>query len=212
MDDTITPAATQKLVGGALCLDFVNTVGAYNTDTPTEYVPTYAALVAWSTHAGILTELDAHHLLAQAAQCPRDSAATLHTAHELRAVLYRVFSAVAAGRAVPAADLAALNALLAPAMSHIQVMPNAAGYAWTWTDAPQVLDHMLWPIVRSAAELLVAGDLTRVRVCGGDRCGWLFLDTSKNRSRRWCDMQDCGNVAKVRRFRTRQHADHDHAE
>ncbi len=91
-------------------------------------------------------------------------------------------------------------------------MPTSAGYAWTWADDPNALDRMLWPLVRSAAELLVTGDLSRVRVCGGERCGWLFVDTSKNRSRRWCDMQDCGNVAKVRRFRTRQHAAHDHAD
>jgi predicted RNA-binding Zn ribbon-like protein len=90
-------------------------------------------------------------------------------------------------------------------------MPTATGYAWTWVDDGAAPDCMLWPIVRSAAELLVTGDLSGVRVCGGARCGWLFVDTSKNRSRRWCDMQDCGNVAKVRRFRTRQHQVQDHA-
>ena len=73
---------------------------------------------------------------------------------------------------------------------------------WTWTDE-DVLDRMLWPVVRSSAELLVEGDLTRVRQCHGEQCGWLFVDMTKNRSRRWCDMGDCGNLAKVRRFRSR---------
>jgi predicted RNA-binding Zn ribbon-like protein len=66
---------------------------------------------------------------------------------------------------------------------------------------------MLWHIADSAAEFLTTGDLTRLRECSGEDCGWLFEDTSKNRSRQWCDMRDCGNLAKVRRFRTRLHAE-----
>ena len=66
---------------------------------------------------------------------------------------------------------------------------------------------MLWPVARSAADLLTSDDLGRVRECAGERCNWLFIDRSKNHSRRWCDMQDCGNVAKVRRYRSRKQAD-----
>jgi predicted RNA-binding Zn ribbon-like protein len=62
---------------------------------------------------------------------------------------------------------------------------------------------MLWPVVRSAAELLTSDELGRVRECAADNCAWLFLDRSKNRSRRWCDMAVCGNRDKVRRFRQR---------
>lgn len=212
MDDTLTKAATHKLVGGALCLDFVNTLGAATSDQPTEYLPTYAALVVWSAHAGLLTPADAAHLIAHATQRPADGNTALQDAQRLRAVLHRVFVAVAQGTVPPAEDLALLNTLLAIAAGQTRVMPTSAGYAWTWADDPDALDRMLWPIVRSAAVLLVTGDLSRVRVCGGDRCGWLFVDTSKNRSRRWCDMQDCGNVAKVRRFRTRQHHAQDQAD
>jgi len=70
-------------------------------------------------------------------------------------------------------------------------------------DTETALDRMLWPIAQSAAEFLNAGDFSRLRECGGEECGWLFEDTSRNRSRQWCHMQDCGNLAKVRRFRTR---------
>ena len=212
MDDTLTKAATHKLVGGALCLDFVNTLGAATSDQPTEYLATYAALVGWSEHAGLLTHADATHLIAQATQRPADGRTALQDAQRLRVVLHRVFVAVAQGTQPPTEELALLSTRLATAAGQTRVMPTSAGYAWTWADDPDALDRMLWPIVRSAAELLVTGDLTRVRVCSGERCGWVFLDTSKNRSRRWCDMQDCGNVAKVRRFRTRQHAAHDHIE
>ncbi len=191
-----------------MCLDFVNTVGAITSDTPTEYLPDYAALVVWSMHAELLSDATAQHLLAVAAQQPAASASVVQHAHQLRALLHRVFGAVAKDEQVSAADLATFNSFVAGALAHMQVAPTGTGYTWTWADDRITLDRMLWPLVRSAAELLVTGDLSRVRVCGGERCGWLFVDTSKNRSRRWCDMQACGNVAKVRLFRTRQHEAH----
>jgi predicted RNA-binding Zn ribbon-like protein len=70
-------------------------------------------------------------------------------------------------------------------------------------DVP-ALDRMLWPLAHSAAELLASSERARVRLCEGEDCGWLFLDTSRNGARHWCDMKDCGNRAKVRRFRERQ--------
>jgi predicted RNA-binding Zn ribbon-like protein len=206
MDATATQAATLKLVSGELCLDFVNTVSGYNSEQPRDHLVSYAALVAWSRHAGILKEQEAQQLLAAAAQRPEDATATLRDAITLRDALHRIFAAVAHGVAAPAGDLATLNRAVATAMAQARIEHTADGYAWTWAEDEDVLDRMLWPIVRSATEVLVEGDLSRVHECSGERCGWLFLDTSKNRSRRWCDMQDCGNVAKVRRFRSRQQA------
>jgi predicted RNA-binding Zn ribbon-like protein len=63
---------------------------------------------------------------------------------------------------------------------------------------------MLWPIVDAAADLLVRGEPERIKTCGSATCGWLFLDLSRNRSRRWCDMKDCGNRAKARRHYARR--------
>jgi len=77
------------------------------------------------------------------------------------------------------------------------------GFKWEWIGREASLDRMLWSIAHSGAEFLIKGDLSRLRECGGEECGWLFEDTSRNRSRQWCHMQDCGNLAKVRRFRTR---------
>jgi predicted RNA-binding Zn ribbon-like protein len=158
MDDTLTKAATHKLVGGALCLDFVNTLGTATSDQPTEYLPTYAALVVWSEHAGLLTPADTAHLIAQATQRPADGRTALQNAQRLRAVLHHLFVAVAQGTVPPAEDLALLNTLLAIAAGQTRVMPTSAGYAWTWADDPNALDRMLWPVVRSAAEMLVTGD------------------------------------------------------
>jgi predicted RNA-binding Zn ribbon-like protein len=75
-------------------------------------------------------------------------------------------------------------------------------FSFTWQDLP-ALDQMLWPIVRSTADLLTSGELERVRQCPGEECGWLFLDASRSGRRQWCDMAECGNLAKVRRFRER---------
>jgi predicted RNA-binding Zn ribbon-like protein len=207
MDETTAQAAALKLVSGELCLDFINTLGSHTSDQPREYLPSYAALVAWSQHASILGAGEAQQLLAAAAQRPEDAQATLHQARTVRTALYRIFAATARGTTVPADDLATLNHAVAIAMTRARIKHTPDGYVWTWVDDPSALDRMLWPIVRSAAELLIAGDLSRVRECAGETCGWLFVDTSKNRSRRWCDMQDCGNVAKVRRFRSRQRTD-----
>ena len=206
MSATGTRAATLDLVGGRLCLDFANTVGAHDTDHPREHLTSYADLVAWSQHAGVLTTAQAQPLLRAGEDRPTAAAAVLARAIALREAIYRVFSAVAAGRAVEDADLGTLNGALAEALARSRIVATADGFAWGWTPSPDALDQMLWPVARSAAELLTEGELARVRECGGDGCGWLFLDLSRNHSRRWCDMQDCGNRAKARRHYQRRRA------
>jgi predicted RNA-binding Zn ribbon-like protein len=85
------------------------------------------------------------------------------------------------------------------------VLPTQPGFAWTWPDEEELdLARLLWPVARSAAELLTSPDRQLVRECLGDNCGWLFLDTSKNHRRTWCSMQGCGNRAKARRHYARR--------
>ena len=125
----------------------------------------------------------------------------------LREALYRVFSAVAAGAAGPAADLATLNEALADGFGHVRLAPDGDGYRWGWQIDPPALDRMLWPVLRSAVELLTSDQLDRVKECPGlADCGWLFFDSSKNGSRRWCSMEGCGNRAKGRRHYQRTRA------
>lgn len=80
---------------------------------------------------------------------------------------------------------------------------SVSSFVWGWDDAAPALDRPLWPVARSLAELLTSDELPRVRECAADNCAWLFIDTSKNRSRRWCDMAVCGNRAKARRHYAR---------
>jgi predicted RNA-binding Zn ribbon-like protein len=182
-----------------LCLDFTNTVAWRTMDHPQDQLVSYTDLVVWSQHAGIVTESTAHHLLEEATRFPAVASAALERAVVLRETIYKVFCAVAGGHTPQATDITTLNGFLPEAMSRLQLTWTRDGFTWSWTDDANSLEQMLWPVVRSAAELLASDELNRVGICAGDGCGWLFFDTSKNRSRRWCAMDDCGTRAKARR-------------
>jgi len=196
------PAAPSfDLSGGALCLDFANTWSDRGRPD-TEKLRAYADLLAFASQTGQLAAGEAARLEQRAERHPREAVAALARCRELREVLYRIFSAIAARRTPPAADLERLNAALPEALSRLRIERRGARFAWTWhaPDAPaQPLGAPLWPALRSAAELLTTDERRRVRECGGSDCTWLFLDRSRNRSRRWCAMQTCGNRAKARR-------------
>jgi len=192
------------LSGGRLCLDFANTLNDRLTDHAQELLNRYTDLVSWSRQVGIVTEREALRLMHKAGRQQVDGAAVLERAIALREAIYRLFSAVAGKRQAPKADLAVLNTALAETLPQSRIVSTAQGFGWGWTDNEEALDRVLWPVVRSAASLLTSGELAAVRECAAANCGWLFLDTSRNRSRRWCNMQVCGNRAKARRHYERQ--------
>jgi predicted RNA-binding Zn ribbon-like protein len=195
------------LSGGRLCLDFANTVGNRNGQRPSEHLNRYCDLVGWGRQAGLLPGDDAWELLREGAGRPAEAENVLVRARALREALYTIFSARAAGRTAPAADLAQLNAALPEALARLHVAPAGHGFVWHWRAEPADLDRMLWPVLRSAAELLTSDDLPLLRLCASETCAWLFMDTSRNRTRRWCDMKVCGNRAKARRhYRRRRDA------
>jgi predicted RNA-binding Zn ribbon-like protein len=192
---------------GRLCLDFINTLGDRPAAQPHgEELHSYADLVMWSEAAGILSGEEAAEYARAAARRPSDADDAFMRVIALREAMYRVFSAVAADTAPPPDDLAALNAAIADAMGHARLVPAEGHFHWEWEHAPTALGSMLRVVVWSAAELLTAEELHRVHECAGYDCGWLFLDMSKNGSRRWCSMETCGNRAKARRHRERQQA------
>lgn len=185
---------------GALCLDFANTATWHASSHPEESLNAYPDLVAWGQAAGMVTAEQASYLLSLAKKKPQDAQACTDQAITLREAIYHLFSAQAAAHALPQSDLHTLNASLKQAMSHLQLRPAPGGFTWDWENEPSALDPMLWPVARSAAELLTSDQVERVGECEDDRgCGFLFLDTSRNRSRRWCSMESCGNRAKAQR-------------
>ncbi|HEX8844696.1 MAG TPA: ABATE domain-containing protein [Pyrinomonadaceae bacterium] len=194
-----------ELVGGHLCLDFVNTLnGSRDTGVTEEKLESYADFVSWSRQAGVISEREARRLLNEAGRRPTEAEKIRRRAVALREAIYRVFTAAASERAPAQADLKVLNDVLSEAMSQAQIVKSPEGFVWDWSKDDAALERLLWPVSRSAAELLVSDNLSRARVCGADDCTWLFMDTSKNRSRRWCDMKYCGNRSKARRHYQRK--------
>jgi len=198
-------AAEMRLVGGRLCLDFVNTVGGRKNDSSPldDKLNAYSELVAWSRHSGIVTAAEAARLIKESKQKLATANTVLRRAIALREALHRIFKAAMIERAPRSIDLETVNDELLKARKNERLISTDEGFRWEWIDGETALDRMLWPVAQSAAEFLNEGDFSRLRECGGEECGWLFEDTSRNRSRQWCHMQDCGNLAKVRRFRTR---------
>ena len=195
-----------SLVGGHPALDVWNTVPGRDADgVPLgEKLSAYGDLLEWAEMDGLVTEQEAARLRTQAAEAPAAADAVLRESIRLRETLFRLFAAVARNEPVPEDPLVTFNEALADASGRqrIAVQGTRLGWGWVASDAP-ALDAPLWPLVQSAADLLTSVDPRRLKVCSGGGCGFLFLDQSRNRSRRWCDMADCGNRAKARRHRQR---------
>jgi predicted RNA-binding Zn ribbon-like protein len=202
-----------KFKGGVLCLDFVNTLAWRLTDSPVEYLGSYEDLLAWGRQAGLLTPDETEVLSGLAAMDPEEARAMLSRAVALREAIHRTLSAAIAGEPQDEGALSALNRELSGALSRVRVARAAGGtYVWAWDHRSgddgggPPLDRPLWPVARSAAELLTSPKLGGVKVCAGEGCGWMFLDESRNASRRWCDSRDCGNRERVRKYLARKRA------
>jgi predicted RNA-binding Zn ribbon-like protein len=193
-------AGNIKLCGGSLCLDFVNTVHCYGCADIGEYLNTYKDLVAWSRHVGTISADEAKTLSHRAARHPAEAKSVHARAIELREAIYRIFTITLKGWAHAEEDLAVFNDYLAGAFMQSAIVKTDDGFCLETMGNKARLDWMLNPVIRSAADLMVSKELKQVKKCADPTCGWLFLDTSRNRSRRWCDMRDCGNRAKASRF------------
>jgi predicted RNA-binding Zn ribbon-like protein len=202
-------AEHHRLIGGALCLDFANTLVGHGAAPRHEYLMDYKDLVLWSRRARVLTLSEANSLIREALRRPSKSIAVFKKALILREMVYRIFSAVARKTKPKRADLNHLNASRLESLYSSSIIQTKKRFLLQWTD-PMALDRMLWPIVLSATELLTFAELNDVKQCAGEGCDWLFLDTSRNHLRRWCSMDECGNRAKMRRryARTRSRPSH----
>jgi len=183
---------------GELCLDFVNSkVMDVRTQPFVDLFSDYQHIVDWCRHLGILTDEEVERLLQQAAQNPSAAQNAFEKITALRDANYRTLTAIAAQQQPADADLGVLNQTLSEALPHRQVRSTPEGAQWTWAKKDDRLDWMAWPVALATAELLTSERAQRVRACDG--CYWMFMDTSRNGLRRWCDMKTCGNRAKARR-------------
>jgi predicted RNA-binding Zn ribbon-like protein len=202
MSPTARPALP-ALAGGRVSLDFANTLAPRRPEPGEQvhdYTPGYRELVAWAAHAGLLTGAGRQRLIAAAEADPAGAAAVLENARQLREAIYQAFAAIAKGLPAPPAALATIKDAYLEALRGGHLGHGPDGLEWHWPDDGP-LEQVLWPLARSALDLAVSDQLARIKQCPGDdgRCGWLFLDTSKNATRRWCSMRTCGSRVKSRR-------------
>ena len=192
-----------ELIAGAVCLDFVNTLDDRFSDAPKELLKEYADLARFAEDSGILSDPQVDRLVERSLEHTDAARRELVKAIRLRGLISEVFYAIAWKKPVPHEELMALNGFVQEAAQHLQIVESGGRFEWKFDDADD-LDAPLWPIARSAAELLASDRVEFVRACASKTCEWLFLDESKNHRRRWCDMTKCGNRAKVRSFYSRK--------
>jgi predicted RNA-binding Zn ribbon-like protein len=211
------PDANWRLVGMRPCLDFVNTVGGrvssperkrgrpdFADHITRDDIPDYESLLRWSAFASLLEPSETEPLRDQARRSVPAAKRLLQRARRLREAIYRIGKALVEDWPPLSADLRTLDREVREARRHQRLVAGKRGLETGWVEDTKHLDRMLWPVALSAAALFGSDDVDQLKQCGGVACGWLFFDTTRNHSRQWCDMADCGNLAKVRRFRQRQ--------
>ena len=194
-----------NLCAGHAALDFVNSLDErFGAGGLVERLADYGDLLRFAQQSRLL-EARRARLLAHAA--PGAAARALRAARELREALAAALYARVDGRPAPPAALRVLERHFHSALGHRELRweRRAAGGAlsWDWGRGAARAELPVWLLACSAAELMLSETMERVRACSADTCRWLFLDTSRNHSRRWCDMKVCGNRMKARRFQAR---------
>ena len=194
-------------MGGGLCLDFANTVSKRKIPGEVcDHLSSYSDLLAFATQSLYFPAEFAPKLAAASQADPQAAAKAIESAHKLREAIYRTFVACAEGRPAMADDLKLIQAMTIEGWKHSWLTKAGPRYRWLLKrDETSQFDGVLWPIAHSAADLLTSDRLNKVKMCEAETCAWLFLDESRNRSRRWCDMKVCGNREKARRYYQREH-------
>jgi predicted RNA-binding Zn ribbon-like protein len=192
---------------GDLSLNFANTKDWHTSQKPVENLKSYADLVIWGEQAGLVFPEQDKRVYQLASEQPDEATCAYEFALQVREAIYRIFSQHYTGLPIPEADLVLLNSVVRQAMAHLQLSPTQGEFHWKWSVEVDGANLILWPVARAAAELLTSDQASRVRICEDNRgCGYLFIDQTKNHSRRWCSMESCGNRAKARRHYSRLQA------
>jgi predicted RNA-binding Zn ribbon-like protein len=182
-----------------LSLDFSNTVDWRNSQNKRDGIESFSHLVSWSVKKGIIPSEEAAPLLRAAREQHAEEGA-LRRAIQLRETIYKIFSAIAHDEHPDEEDVGALNKFLSDYPASSAVVRNGEGYGWRWVPGRGAEGMILWSIAKSAADLLTSDQLGRVTECANEEegCGWVFLDKTRSRTRKWCSMDGCGNRAKAR--------------
>jgi predicted RNA-binding Zn ribbon-like protein len=202
-----------KFVAGSICLNFTNTVGGrvwhdennlLDYKILTDKLESFEDLIDWGKEIGFLNEASVKKINLFASQNEKAVKKIFQRAVALRESIYKIFISLTENKEPSHEDIDLLNSECAAAREKQKLYYDSNKFKWNFELQDTEQESIIWYVSLSAVELLVSEQLKRVKQCPGDNCGWLFLDSSKNGSRQWCDMKDCGNVAKVRRYRERQ--------
>jgi len=194
------------IFGDALCLDFANTVSWRRSPAPIERLAGYGDLVSWARQIGLVSPAEATRLTREAAKNPGQAARRLAAARELRELIFGVFAATSEGRRPDDRVVDKLNVWIRSAFANSRLVSAGDSYQWRSLARGPRIEQVAQEIARSAADLLTSERLSRVGQCNGRDCRWLFIDRTRNRSRRWCAMAVCGNRAKAQRHYHQFHA------
>lgn len=170
-----------EIVANALCLELVNTVNSW-PEPRYDVLATASSTAAWAELAGVPVTNP-------------PSAAERARAASLREILRSVFAPLAHGDGPDPEALAALAQVHRTALGRARLTAAPSCYRYSWP-SPGHFDDALGQAAQSAVDLLATAPLDRIGECPS--CGWLFLDTSRNGRRRWCNMATCGARAKAR--------------
>ena len=196
-------AGALTLLGGTLAFDFANTSSGRGWPSHQEHLRRAGDVVDWAEHVKLLSPADAAWLRGMLDADPALAEMLLRRALGTREDIHAICVEVAAGHAVPALHLESLARAHAANLAHARLVGENGRYVWSWEPRQWPVESVLGPIVLSALTTLTQGDLARLKRCQNEKCGWVFFDATKNRSRRWCEMEICGNRAKQKRFAAR---------
>jgi len=190
-----------QLLAGHPALELVNTLDLRFSANPQELLPTYPDLLRFAAQLRLLPAEQARKLGRTVRA--QDGQLVLASAVELREALAALLYSWVDGNKPATRQVEILETHFHAAALHRSLGSGDERLVWSWSGLEQQAELPLWKLAQSASDLLVSDDARRVKGCGDPTCRWLFLDLSKNHTRRWCDMKTCGNRMKARRHQAR---------
>jgi predicted RNA-binding Zn ribbon-like protein len=192
----------RDIVGGNSALDLVNTVSGWNHD-PEDWVPDIASFLVWARLCGVLDAREKNEAARRAEASPIAAERVLASVKELRFALWSLIDSLEHRHPARPGDLSVVNEWMRRLALSEQVIAKRNKIEFAFNRDISVLELPALRVTTAALSFLKAPPVARIKTCPGRNCGWKFVDQSKNRSRRWCDMSVCGNLAKARKYRAR---------
>ncbi|MCG8569008.1 MAG: CGNR zinc finger domain-containing protein [Spirochaetes bacterium] len=189
-----------KLEGGHYVLDFINTVEGRDSDEFKEQLFDFLDVLAWCRKVKLLSSYHIKKLYQRAIKNQEKAEKCYKSVIRLRNILYEIFNSLAENKEIDDYSWFIFNKRLKTALYHYKLIKKNHQFKWGFKAGKNPLQFVQYPLLKGAAELLMDLDLKRLKKCPMSDCGWLFLDISRNNSRKWCSMETCGNRAKAQRF------------